>query len=203
MIDWVTEWVAAGGYAAVFLLMFLENLFPPIPSEAIMPLAGFAAARGHLSLSGVVLAGVVGTVLGNAVWYELGRRIDARRLRSLADRHGRWLAVRGEDLDRAEQALKRHGPVAMAFGRMLPGIRTLISVPAGLFLIPRKVFYVWTSLGTLGWVGALAVAGYALEEHYQRVEGWLEPGGIAVFAAVLIAYGAQLVHAGRRAKRTG
>lgn len=201
MMDWVTGWVAAGGYPAVFALMFLENLFPPIPSEVIMPLAGFTAARGSLSLPGVVLAGVAGTVLGNAVWYEIARSIGIERIRPFVERHGRWLAIGTEELDRAERTLKRYGPVAIAFGRLLPGIRTLISVPAGVFLIERKVFYVWTTVGTVAWVGLLAVAGYVLQEHYHRVEGWLEPLGLVVVSVALLAYVVHLVFYVRRSRR--
>ena len=201
MIEWVTGWVVAGGHLGVFALMFLENLIPPIPSEVIMPLAGFAAARGHQSFVGIMVAGVVGTVLGNAVWYELARHIGAERIRPLVERHGRWVAVTGEDMDRAERALRRYGPAAIGFGRMLPGIRTFISVPAGMFLIPRKVFYLWTALGSTPWVVMLGVAGYLLEEHYDRVEGWIEPIGILVVVAIVAAYGAHLVHAWRRSRR--
>lgn len=201
MMDWVIGWVAAGGYPAIAVLMFLENLVPPIPSEVIMPLAGFTAARGSLSLAGVVLAGVIGTVLGNAVWYEIARGIGIARIRPFVERHGRWLALGTAELDRAERTLRRYGPVAIAFGRLLPGIRTLISVPAGVFLIERKVFYVWTTVGTVAWVGFLAVAGYGLEEHYHRVEGWLEPLGLVVASLALLAYGAHLVLYWRRAGR--
>ena len=201
MIEWVTGLIEAGSYTGVFLLMFLENLFPPIPSEVIMPLAGFVAAQGRLSFAGVVAAGVVGTVVGNAVWYELARAIGAARIRPLVERFGRWFAVTGEDMDRAERTLKRYGPVAICFGRLLPGIRTIISIPAGVFLIPRKVFYVWTAVGTTVWVGFLASAGYVLEDHYHRVEGWIEPLGLVVVGAILAAYAAHLVYAFRRARQ--
>lgn len=203
MIEWVTGWVAAGGYLGVLALMFLENLFPPIPSEVIMPLAGFVAAQGRLSFAGVILAGVIGTVVGNAFWYELSRLIGAARIRPLVERYGRWFAVSGEDMDRAERTLKRYGPVAICFGRLLPGIRTVISIPAGIFLIPRKVFYLWTTVGTTVWVGLLAFAGYLLQEHYLLVEGWIEPLGIAVVAGIVLAYVAHLVYAWRRAKQRG
>ncbi len=200
MIEWVTGWVVAGGHLGVFALMFLENLIPPVPSEVIMPLAGFAAARGQLSFIGIIVVGVLGTVLGNAVWYELARRIGAERIRPLVERYGRWFAITGEDMDRAERTLKRYGPVALGFGRMLPGIRTFISVPAGMFLIPRKVFYLWTTIGSTPWVALLAIAGYVLEEHYHRVEGWIEPLGILVVGGIVAAYCAHLVHAFRRAR---
>ena len=201
MIEWVTHWVAAGGYTAVFLLCVLENLVPPIPSEVILPLAGFVAARGEMTVWGVVLAGLAGTVAGNAVLYEAARRVETRRLRALVDRHGRWLGARGEALDRAEETLKRYGPVAIAFARVLPGLRTLISVPAGVFLIPRKVFYVWTTVGSAIWITALTFAGYALESQYHRVSGWLDSFGSVVMAVAVAALGYWLFRSWRRSRQ--
>jgi membrane protein DedA with SNARE-associated domain len=188
MIEWVTGIVAAGGWPGVLALMFLENLFPPIPSELIMPLAGFAAARGQMSFTLAVLAGIVGTLLGNAFWYELSRAIGSARIRPLFARYGRWFAVDDKDFDKAEATLKKYGPVALFFGRLLPGIRTVISIPAGLALIPRKVFYVWTALGSAIWIVFLTSAGYWMEEHYHQVEGWLGPLSYVVVGGIVAAY---------------
>jgi membrane protein DedA with SNARE-associated domain len=199
MIDWVAGVVASGGPGGVFLLMFLENLFPPIPSEVIMPLAGFAAARQEMGLVQALVAGILGTVLGNAVWYELARAIGAERIRPLVERHGRWFAVSGEDFSRAEQTLKRHGAVALFFGRMLPGIRTVISIPAGLVRIPRASFLLWTTLGSTVWVGMLTMAGYALEERYNQVSWVMEPLGWLVLVAFLGSYAWHLWRTRRRA----
>lgn len=175
MMDLVTSWVAAGGLAGVFALMFLENLFPPIPSEVIMPLAGFAAARGEMSLPGALVAGVLGTVVGNAVWFEAARAFGTARTRRLVGRFGGWIGIRESDLDEAEAALRKYGPWAVFLGRMMPGIRTLISVPAGLIEMPRSVFYALTTLGTVLWVGLLTMAGYWLEDRYTAIEGWIDP----------------------------
>lgn len=188
MIEWVTDIVAAGGWPGVLALMFLENLFPPIPSEVIMPLAGFAAARGQMSFTLAVIAGVVGTLLGNAFWYELARAIGSARIRPLFVRYGRWFAVDQDDFDRAERTLRTYGPVALFFGRLLPAIRTLISIPAGLAHVPRAVFYLWTGLGSTVWILFLASAGYWMEDHYDQVEGWLEPLSYVVVAGLIGAY---------------
>jgi membrane protein DedA with SNARE-associated domain len=188
MIEWVTGVIAQAGLPGVFALMFAENLFPPVPSEVIMPLACFVAARGQMSFPGAILAGVLGTVAGNAVWYELARRVGAERVRRLLDRHGRWAAVNGEDMRKAERAMRRWGPAAVFVARLLPGIRTVISLPAGLARIPRHTFYLWTTLGSALWVSVLAGAGWVLKEQYTRVEGWLEPLSWAVLALVVGAY---------------
>ncbi|MCZ8146301.1 MAG: DedA family protein [Roseomonas sp.] len=188
MIEWVTDLVAAGGWLGVLALMFLENLFPPIPSEVIMPLAGFAAARGQMSFTLAVIAGIVGTLLGNAFWYELSRAIGSARIRPLFARYGRWFAVDDKDFDKAEATLRRYGPIALFFGRLLPGIRTLISIPAGLARIPRLVFYVWTALGSTVWILFLTSAGYWMEDHYDKVESWFEPLSYVIVAGIIGTY---------------
>lgn len=201
MFEWVTSMVAAGGLAGVFALMVLENLFPPVPSELIMAAAGFAAARGEMSLIGLIAFAVAGTVAGNVVWYELGRWLGVERFRPLVARYGKWFAVEEEDLDRATGMLRRWGPVAICFGRMFPGVRTLISVPAGMVLIPRPVFYVWTSLGSAIWLTFLALAGYFLEDNYEHVKDWIEPLAWVVIGIAVGGYAAHLAYAFRRARR--
>ena len=201
MFQWVTEMVAAGGLWGVFALMVLENLFPPIPSELIMAASGFAAARGQMSLFWLIVFAVAGTLAGNIVWYELGRWLGVERFRPLVQRFGKWFAVEEEDLDRATGMLRRWGPIAICIGRMFPGVRTLISVPAGMVEIPRHVFYIWTALGSAIWLTFLAVAGYFLEEHYDKVEHWVEPLAWVVIGVAIGGYAAHLAYAFRRARR--
>jgi membrane protein DedA with SNARE-associated domain len=201
MIAWVTDVVAAGGLIGVFALMLAENLFPPIPSEVIMPLAGFAAARGDLSMLGVIVAGVLGTVAGNAFWFEIARAIGADRIRPLVHRFGPYFGISAEDAQKAEDTLRRYGPMALFFGRLLPGIRTVISIPAGLIHIPRPVFYLWTALGSTIWIGLLAMAGYLLEDHYDKVEGWLDPLSYVVLAGILGTYVWHLTRVWQRRKQ--
>ncbi len=188
MVEWVIGVVQAGGWPAVLFLMFLENLFPPIPSEVIMPLAGFVVARGQMSMVAALLAGVAGTLLGNVFWYELSRMIGADRIRPLVGRYGRWFAVGEEDLRKAERTLEKYGPFALSFGRLLPGIRTVISIPAGLIRIPRHLFYLWTTIGSTVWTAFLLVAGYMLEDHYDQVEKWIDPLAYVVVGGILVTY---------------
>lgn len=201
MFQWVTEMVAAGGLLGVFALMVLENLFPPIPSELIMAASGFAAARGQMSLVWLIVFAVAGTLAGNLFWYELGRWLGVERFRPLVARFGKWFAVEEEDLDRATSMLKRWGPFAICIGRMFPGVRTLISVPAGMVEIPRGVFYLWTTLGSAVWLTFLALAGYFLEEHYDKVEHWVEPLAWVVVGVAVGGYAAHLTFAFRRSRR--
>ena len=189
MVEFSTNLIASGGLVGVFLLMVLENLFPPIPSEVIMPLAGFTAARGQMPILGVILAGTPGSIAGNAVWFELARAYGKSRTRALAERYGHWVGLGPEEIGKAEDTLRRNGPVAVFLGRFMPGVRTAISVPAGLVELPRGVFYIWTALGTLIWTSGLALGGYVLEDQFHKVADWAGPIGFAVLGAALVAIG--------------
>ncbi len=175
MFDIITNWLSAMGSFGVGLLMLLENVFPPIPSELVMPFAGYLAARGELSLVAIVLTGTIGSVLGAALWYWLGLWMKEKRLRRFIDAYGKWLTLSNEDLDRALDWFRRHGAGAVFFGRMVPGVRTLISVPAGLTRMPLLPFLAYTTLGSLLWTSALALAGYLLQDQFDRVGTWLNP----------------------------
>src|SRR4051794_21003899 len=163
MFDWITGIVRQGGYSGVFLLMLAENIVPPIPSELIMPLAGFTAARRELSITLVIVAGTAGSVAGALFWYHVGRRLGLDRLKRFASRHGRLLTLSPEDVDRAHGWFERHGAKAVFFGRLVPTVRTLISVPAGINGMPLPSFLTWSVLGTGLWTALLAGAGHLLQ----------------------------------------
>lgn len=202
MLEWFTDFIASGGLVGVFLLMVAENLFPPIPSEVIMPFAGFTAARGQMSILGVIVAGTLGSIAGNAVWFELARAFGRARTRRLAERHGRWVGLGPEEITKAEDTLRRNGPLAVFLARFMPGIRTAISVPAGLVELPRGVFYLWTALGTLIWTTGLALGGYVLEDQFHRVEAWAGPIGLAILGGTLVAIGWHFWRARRASARS-
>lgn len=188
MADWITSLVDRMGYLGIAALMLLENLFPPIPSELIMPWAGYAASRGALSLVGVILAGTAGSVAGAFVWYLIGRRLGAERLKGWAARHGRWITLRPRDVDRIDAWFERHCGPAVLFGRLVPAVRTLISIPAGIFEMAPGRFLLFSTLGTLIWSGALALAGNALGQRYDVVNSYLGPVSTAIIVAVLASY---------------
>src|SRR5687767_9311342 len=131
MFDWIATVIQRLGYVGVAALTFLENLFPPIPSELVIPLAGFVAARGELQIAIVILAASAGSLAGAIVWYAIGRQVGERRLRAWVDRHGRWLTLSANDVDRAQGWFRRHGKAAVFLGRLVPGVRTFVSLPAG------------------------------------------------------------------------
>ena len=185
MFDWISGVVDAMGYFGIAFLMFAENVFPPIPSELIMPLAGFNAARGDMTFIGVLLAGTIGAVAGAVLWYWIGLKVGATRIRTLAARHGRWLTVSPDEFDTAQDWFDRHGGAAVFFGRLIPTVRTFISVPAGLLPMPWARFLGYTTAGTLVWNGILTSAGYLLNSQYERVQAWLNP--VSTGVVILIA----------------
>ncbi|HEY0817703.1 MAG TPA: DedA family protein [Rhizobacter sp.] len=188
MTDAIIEFISNHGYWAIAVLMFAENVFPPLPSEMIMPFAGFVAARGELSAAGVVTAGVAGSLAGGLPWFFLARRWGAERLKRLADRHGRWLTVSRAELERAERWFQHHGVGVLVLGRLVPGVRTLVAVPAGLAGMSLRSFVVWSSLGSLLWTGLLTAAGFLLEDRYEEVVGVLDPAAKIVLASIVVAY---------------
>jgi membrane protein DedA with SNARE-associated domain len=188
MFDWIARLVEDGGYLGIAALMFAENLFPPIPSELIMPLAGFAAARGEMQLVLTIAAGSVGSLAGALFWYAVGRWFGAQRLKRWAARHGRWLTLTPQDVDTSYAWFDRHGGKAVFFGRLVPAVRTLISVPAGIAGMDMTRFLIYSALGTVLWTGLLATLGYLLGERYDQVAAWVDPVSKLVVAAIVVFY---------------
>lgn len=189
MVEWAASVIEAIGYWGVAALMFLENIFPPLPSEIIMPLAGFTAARSEsITLYGVILAGTAGSVVGQLPLYYLGRWVGRRRLKRWADRYGTWLTVSAEDIERAEGWFERHGGKAVFFCRFVPGIRTLISIPAGTAKMHMPKFLLYSTVGMGIWAAVLAYLGLVLGEHYLAVEKYLNPVAYAVFGIIVLAF---------------
>jgi membrane protein DedA with SNARE-associated domain len=175
MVEWINNLMGSLGYWGIGLLMFLENLFPPIPSELIMPLAGFTVAQGKMNFGLAVLAGTVGTMVGTYAWYYLGKVLNYQRLQGWTARYGKWIGVTAQDIDRVNNWFNKHGSKAVFFGRMVPGIRTLISLPAGMNHMPFLSFTMYSTVGTLLWTLALTTAGYLLGENYASIEQYLAP----------------------------
>ena len=193
MFEWIVGLVERFGYWGVAFLMFLENLVPPIPSEVVMPLAGFTAARGDLTLLGVVIAGTAGSVLGALPWYYAGALLGTKRLERLASRYGRWLTLSPADIRHASDWFARHGTKAVLIGRLVPGVRTLISVPAGIAGMPLLSFLLWSSIGSMIWAFLLALAGHALADRYEEVARYLDPASKLVLGLIVAVYLYRLV----------
>lgn len=193
MSGWITETITNSGYIGIFLLMLLESIFPPIPSELIIPFAGFSAAEGHLNLPGVIVAATVGSLVGAAPWYIVARLFGLERVRWLADRYGRWFTLNATEVDVASAWFVRWGKPVILFGRLFPIVRTLISIPAGLAKMPVTAFVAFSGFGMLIWNTVLVMSGYLLHQHYELVESWLDPVTYLVLAAVIALYLFRLV----------
>lgn len=198
MLIFITRIMRAAGYPGIVALMFLENVFPPIPSEVIMPLAGFMARRGDFGFIGIVAAGTVGSLLGALPLYYIGRRVGEERLTRWADRHGTWLALSGEDIRDARRWFDRHGRKAVLVGRLVPGVRSLISVPAGMHQMGIVAFLLWTTLGSAAWTATLAGAGYLLGSQYTKVEKVVGPASYVVLGAAVAAYAVRVIRIRQR-----
>jgi membrane protein DedA with SNARE-associated domain len=181
MSDWVIRLIEQSGYLGVAFLMFLETVFPPIPSEVIMPIAGLAAANGPMTLWGVIASGTTGAMFGNIFWYLVARVIGI-------EQHGRWLTVDWYDVEKAERLFGRFGSILVGVGRMMPTIRSVISIPAGLLHMRLKSFLIWSTIGTAGWSSALAIAGYMLGRRFGEIETILGPLSSAIIGLMVLFY---------------
>lgn len=188
MFEWILHVIEAGGYAGIFFLMVLENLFPPIPSEVILPVAGFAAARGEFSIIGVVLVATAGAVAGCLPWYMLGRFFSTARLRRLSANYGRLMTFAPADVDTAHAWFLRHGRKMVVLGRLIPTVRTLISVPAGSTHMPLSVFLAYSFAGSAIWTAALALLGYVLESQYDKVARYVHLASDGVVVLIVLVY---------------
>lgn len=166
--EWVTTVIETLGYPGVAFLVALESVFPPIPSEIVLPLAGFVAGRGDASFLGMVGAATAGSVIGAWILYGLAAAIGPVRLRTLINRYGRWFGVKIADLERAEAWFDRRSTAAVFLGRCVPLIRSIVSVPAGFRRMPIVRFTLATALGSALWNLALIGAGALLGERWEQ-----------------------------------
>jgi len=188
MGDWITSTIISTGYLGVLLLTLLETVFWPLPSELILPLAGYLVSHGEMGMVGVIIAGTAGSVLGALLLYWLGRKLGEERLKTFADRHGRWLTFSRGDVDRASKWFDRHGGAAVLLCRMVPGLRALISIPAGINRMSLPKFLAYTIVGSAAWTALLVYVGYALGRNFEQVGQYIDPITKAVLAGVVVVY---------------
>jgi membrane protein DedA with SNARE-associated domain len=189
VVGWVQQIIAALGYPGVGGLIALEGVFPLVPSELILPLAGSLASQGRLSLPLLLLAAITGSVLSASLLYSVARWGGEVLIGRWLDRWGRWVLLSRDDLDGARRWFERRGSVMVLVGRFTPGLRTLISVPAGLAGMPYPRFALYTALGSGVWNGALLLAGWLLGANWPRVQGWVAPIAPIIYAALLLVAG--------------
>lgn len=203
MFDWITNLINSQGYLAIILLMFLEDVFPPIPSELIMPMAGYTVKQGKLTLIGVIAAATIGSVLGSLPLYFLGKTVGEDRLKDWADKYGKWLTLSREDIEKAQGWFDRHGGLAVAIARLVPGVRSLIAVPAGIHGMNLPLFLLYTAIGAGIWSSGLAYVGVVLGNNYEKVEEYLSPVSYLVLGLVVLVYIVRVVKQHRAEMQPG
>lgn len=183
---WVTDVIESLGYWGLGFLVALENLFPPIPSEIILPLAGFLTGQGRMDFPLAIFAATVGSMVGALMLYGVGYYFGERRVRWMVVHWGKWLGFKEEDVDKADDWFDRYGGIAVMTARLIPIIRSLISIPAGLRKMPMARFAVYTTVGSLTWNSILIGAGWVLGENWDRVEQYVGYLQYLVIAVVLV-----------------
>jgi len=194
--SWITDLIDAFGALGVALLMALENLFPPIPSELILPFAGFLVSRGELGFLSALVASTAGSVAGALILYALGRWGG----RNLILRYGRFLRVKEADLDRAESWFDRYDEWVVLFGRMIPGVRSIVSIPAGMLGTPFVRFVLLTTAGSAAWNALLLGTGWYLGDNWQQIAGIVSSVSNVVLVLVAVALAGAVVWWSRRRK---
>lgn len=179
---WITDVIETLGWVGVGFLVALESVFPPIPSEAVLPLAGYVAGRGGPSFVGMVVAATVGSVIGSWVLYGVAATLGQHRIHGFVRRYGRYFGVDEQELARAEAWFDRRGSTAVLVGRCVPLIRSIVSLPAGVRRMPAVRFTVLTAIGSGVWNVTLIGAGVAFGEHWERVSD-----AVGVFQVVVVA----------------
>ncbi|AGP29892.1 DedA family protein [Corynebacterium terpenotabidum] len=184
VVDWIVHLMEAIGAPGVGIAILIETVFPPIPSEVVLPLAGFSATQGHMSALAAFLCATAGSVTGAWLLYWLGAAFGADRLRAIADRI--WL-VEGQDVDRALHWFNRFGDIAILIGRVIPGIRSLISIPAGVDRMNLAKFTLLTTLGSSVWNAVLIWLGWLLGDNYHRVSDTIDDFSTVIYSLIILA----------------
>ncbi len=191
LTDWVIDVIDKLSYVGVALLVALENVFPPIPSEIVLPFAGVVSRRAGATLPGMVVAATIGSVVGALVLYGIAAAIGPDRLHHFVERYGRWFRITMADIERAERWFDRRAVVAVLLGRCVPLIRSLVSIPAGFRRMRMATFLVYTVVGSLVWNSGLISAGYILgeEDRWRRIEDVMSYAQYVVVLGILGAVG--------------
>lgn len=188
MADAILQFITTHGYLGVFLLMVAENLFPPIPSEVILPFIGHLTATGELAFVPAVVVATVGAVVGTSVWFVLGWLVSVPVLERFFTRFGGYVAIHVKDFRLASAFFTKHERAAVFFGRMIPTVRSVISIPAGCVRMPLLTFLLYSTIGTLIWNLLLMSAGYWLLQDYTQASRYMGPIADVIITGFIVAY---------------
>lgn len=187
LVGFAIEVISTFGYIGVGLLVALESIFPPIPSEVVLPLSGSLVAQGRFDLVPVIVAATLGAFAGATLLYGMGKAVGGDRLGDWLDKHGKWLLLSRRDLERAQAWFDRHGAWAVLVARLVPGVRSLISIPAGISEMPFWHFALFTIIGSGIWNGLLVGAGVLLGHNWRQVEEFLGPLSPFIYGLLALA----------------
>ncbi len=182
LATWIISVISTMGYGGIILLMAIESACIPLPSEVIMPFAGFLVYKGEMTLWGVALAGAIGCVVGSIPAYYLGMYGG----RPLVEKYGKWVLISPKDLDWADKAFAKHGEIIIFIGRLLPAVRTFIAFPAGVARMNMPKFIIYTFVGSLIWCWVLAYAGFKTGEHWESLKVYFHDFHLVLIAAGII-----------------
>lgn len=186
MEQWITEIMSDYGYFGIFLLIMVENVFPPIPSEVILTVGGFMTTTTTMTIPGVIAASTAGSVFGAIILYGIGLLLDVERLEKIVDKYGRILRVKKADIHRADAWFDRYGIWTVFFGRLIPLVRSLISIPAGMSNMKFWLFLTFTTLGTLLWNTVLVFVGEAVGDNREAILEQLDVYSNIVYALIVL-----------------
>lgn len=186
MEKWIIEFISEHGYFGVCFLLLLENVFPPIPSEVILTFGGFVTTVSSMTRMGVIVAATIGSVVGAMVLYSIGLVVDVERLERLIERKGHWLRISKKDLRRAEGWFEKYGPWTVFFCRLIPLVRSLISVPAGMAHMNFPLFILLTAIGSFIWNAILVTIGFTVGENWESILRYMDIYSSIVYIVLAI-----------------
>jgi len=184
--NWITEFMDQFGYLGVFLLIMIENVFPPIPSEVILTFGGFMTTYSEMTRVGVIIAATVGSVIGAMILYSIGLFLDVARLEKIVDRWGSVLRLTRKDIHKADAWFGKYGPWTVLLCRLVPLIRSLISIPAGMSNMNFPLFIILTTIGSLIWNAALVTIGAAVGDNWQTIVYYMDIYSNVAYALLAI-----------------
>jgi len=184
MKEWITQVMESSGYVGIFLMMALENVFPPIPSEIVLPFSGFMTTTSELTVTGMIVASTGGSLFGAVILYYVGVAMDVEKLERFLQKYGHRIRIKIEDVHRADQWFDRYGIWTVFLCRMVPLIRSLISVPAGMSNMPITLFIIFTTLGTVIWNTILITLGAKLGDSWEEITAVTEVYSTYTYIAI-------------------
>ncbi|MGE6491239.1 DedA family protein [Exiguobacterium sp. NPDC077395] len=186
MSDWMISIIEQYGYIGIAFMIFIENVFPPIPSEVVLLFGGFFAVKTNLSTTLVIVASTVGAILGAVLLYGLGLLFDVEQIEKWTKKYGKWIRLDIQDVKKADAWFDRYGGWMVFFGRLMPVVRSLISIPAGMSNMPFLKFLLLSTAGTAIWNTILVLVGMKVGENWQDILAYLDAYSYTIYALLLI-----------------